>query len=147
MKKVLVIHGPNLNLLGRREPEVYGKEGLETINNEISREAKNLDISVDFFQSNSEGEIVDKIQQSAEGFSIIIINPAAYTHTSVAIRDALLAVHLPAIEVHLSNIYKREEFRKKSLISDIVIGQISGFGAYGYILAIRAAAKQIANLG
>ncbi len=146
MKKVLVIHGPNLNLLGRREPEVYGKEGLEKINNEISREAKNLDLSVDFFQSNSEGEIVDKIQQSAEGFSIIIINPAAYTHTSVAIRDALLAVHLPAIEVHLSNIYKREEFRKKSFISDIVIGQISGFGAYGYILAIKAAAKQIGNL-
>lgn len=147
MKKVLVIHGPNLNLLGRREPEVYGKEGLETINNEISGEAKNLDLSVDFFQSNSEGEIVDKIQQSAEDFSIIIINPAAYTHTSVAIRDALLAVHLPAIEVHLSNIHKREEFRKKSMISDVVIGQISGFGAYGYILAIKAAAKQIANLG
>ena len=146
MKKVLVIHGPNLNLLGLREPEVYGNEGLETINKEISNEAKKLSLSVDFFQSNSEGEIVDKIQQSAEDFSIIIINPAAYTHTSVAIRDALLAVHLPAIEVHLSNIHKREEFRKKSLISDIVIGQISGFGAYGYILAMKAAAKAIGNL-
>ena len=146
MNKVLVIHGPNLNLLGRREPEVYGKEGLESINKKISLEGKELDLAVDFFQSNSEGEIVDKIQQSSEDFSLIIINPAAYTHTSVAIRDALLAVHLPAIEVHLSNIHKREEFRKKSLISDIVIGQISGFGAYGYILAIKAAAKEIGKI-
>lgn len=146
MEKVLVIHGPNLNLLGHREPEVYGRDGLEMINKEISRAAESCGLSVDFFQSNSEGGIVDRIQQSAGNVSIIIINPAAYTHTSVAIRDALLAVAIPAIEVHLSNIHKREAFRKKSLISDIVIGQISGFGAFGYVLAIQAACKHIETL-
>ncbi len=143
MKKILVIHGPNLNMLGSREPDLYGKENIDTINRSIEDEATVLGFVVEIFQSNSEGEIVDCIQRGVETVSLIIINPAAYTHTSVAIRDALLAVDLPAIEVHLSNIHKREEFRKKSLISDVVLGQISGFGAHGYILALKAAANYL----
>lgn len=143
MKKILVIHGPNLNMLGKREPEVYGSEGLDSINESIKAEAESLGLCVDIFQSNSEGEIVDRIQGSVGEISMIIINPAAYTHTSVAIRDALLAVEIPAIEIHLSNIHKREEFRKKSLISDIAVGQISGFGPHGYLLALKAAADYL----
>ena len=143
MKKVVVIHGPNLNLLGLREPEIYGADGLESINKSIQELGRNTGLLIETFQSNSEGEIIDKIQQSAIEASIIIINPAAYTHTSVAIRDALLAVNIPTIEVHLSNIYKREDFRKKSYISDIVIGQIAGFGPFGYLLAVQAAAKHL----
>ena len=143
MKKVLVIHGPNLNMLGKREPEVYGSEGLDSVNGRIETEAKHLGLSVEIFQSNSEGAIVDAIQDGSEDASMIIINPAAYTHTSVAIRDALLAVNIPAIEIHLSNIHKREEFRRRSLISDVVVGQISGFGPYGYLLALRAAEEYL----
>ena len=145
MKKILVIHGPNLNMLGRREPEVYGTESLDAINSGIKLEADELGFALECFQSNLEGEIVDKIQKALDEVSLIIINPAAYTHTSVAIRDALLAVNLPVIEVHLSNIHKREEFRKKSFVADIAIGQISGFGSYGYILAIKAAAVELDN--
>lgn len=139
MKNVLVIHGPNLNLLGKREPALYGSEDLEKINEMLRTEADKLSLNLQVYQSNSEGSIVDRIQRSMNDASIIIINPAAYTHTSVAIRDALLAVEIPVIEVHLSNIHKREDFRKKSLISDIAVGQISGFGAYGYLLALKAA--------
>ncbi len=143
MKKILVIHGPNLNMLGSRETDIYGNIGLTAINIQIESEAEELGLDVETFQSNSEGEIVEKIQMCIKSSSLIIINPAAYTHTSVAIRDALLAVNIPAIEVHLTNIYKREDFRKKSLISDITVGQISGFGPYGYLLAMKAAAKFI----
>ena len=145
MKKILVIHGPNLNMLGKREPEVYGSEGLAEINSRIESEAHDLGLDVECFQSNSEGEIVDRIQKALGDVSLIIINPAAYTHTSVAIRDALLAVDLPVIEVHLSNIHKREDFRKKSLVADIALGQITGFGSYGYILAIKAAAMELSS--
>ncbi len=143
MKKIVVIHGPNLNLLGRREPEVYGSEGLETINDKIREAGREAGLAVETFQSNSEGGIVEKIQQCADEAKMIIINPAAYTHTSVAIRDALLSVNIPAIEVHLSNIYKREAFRKKSFISDVVVGQISGFGPFGYLLALQVAVRYL----
>lgn len=143
MKKILVVHGPNLNMLGKREPDLYGSESLDAINSRIKEEAHKLGLGIECFQSNTEGEIVDRIQKALGDVSLIIINPAAYTHTSVAIRDALLAVALPVIEVHLSNIHKREDFRKKSLVADIAVGQIAGFGSYGYILAIKAAAMEL----
>ena len=135
--KVLVIHGPNLNLLGKRETDVYGTKSLEDINKEILSLASELHIDVITVQLNSEGEIVDVIQKG--DFDVLIINPAAYTHTSIAIRDAITAVDKPCIEVHLSNIYKREEFRKKSFVADVALGQISGFGPDSYLLALRAA--------
>ena len=135
--KVLVIHGPNLNLLGKRETDVYGTKSLEDINKEILSLASELHIDVITVQLNSEGEIVDVIQKG--DFDVLIINPAAYTHTSIAIRDAIAAVDKPCIEVHLSNIYKREEFRKKSFVADVALGQISGFGPDSYLLALRAA--------
>ena len=135
---ILVVHGPNLNMLGKREPDVYGKMTLADINNLISEKAVNLNCSVDIFQSNHEGEIVEKIQKADGSCHGIIINPAAYTHTSVAIRDAVLALDIPVIEVHLSNIYKRETFRHKSLLCDVVSGQICGVGAIGYCLALEA---------
>jgi 3-dehydroquinate dehydratase-2 len=135
--KVLVIHGPNLNLLGKRETDVYGTKSLEDIDKEILSLASELSIDVITVQLNSEGEIVDVIQKG--DFDVLIINPAAYTHTSIAIRDAIAAVDKPSIEVHLSNIYKREEFRKKSFVADVVLGQISGFGPDSYLLALRAA--------
>ena len=140
--KILVIHGPNLNLLGTREPDVYGNTTLEDINRRIAALAKELDIDAEVFQSNSEGEIVDAIQKRI--YDVLIINPAAYTHTSVAIRDAIAAVGRPAIEVHISNIHKREEFRRMSYISGVVTGQISGLGIEGYLLAVRAS-LQILN--
>ena len=139
---ILVIHGPNLNLLGTREPDVYGNTTLEDINRRIVALAKELDIDAEVFQSNSEGEIVDAIQKRT--YDVLIINPAAYTHTSVAIRDAIAAVGRPAIEVHISNIHKREEFRRTSYISGVVTGQISGLGIEGYLLAVRAS-LQILN--
>ena len=135
--KILVIHGPNLHLLGKRERKVYGRVTLSEINRELSALAKKNKFSLETFQSNSEGQIVDIICKSDYGF--LIINPAAYTHTSVAIRDAILAVAKPTIEVHLSNIYKREEFRKKSLTSEVVLGSITGLGKYSYLLALQAA--------
>ncbi len=144
MDKVLIIHGPNLNLLGQREVSVYGTETMETINSSIKAKAASLKLDVEFMQSNHEGEIVDRIgRSSSEGFKAIVINPAAYTHTSVAIRDAVSATGLPVIEVHLSNIYSREEFRHNSLIAPVARGQISGFGRTGYLLAIEAAAEII----
>ncbi len=137
--KILVIHGPNLNLLGRRETGIYGQVFLDDINRQIQDLSAELDIDIEIIQSNSEGEIVDAIQ--VRDYDLLIINPAAYTHTSVAIRDAIAAIGKPAIEVHISNIYKREEFRKKSFISEVVTGQISGLGIDGYLLAVRAAQK------
>jgi len=136
--KVLILHGPNLNLLGRREPDTYGEQTLEEINQMIATEAAQADIEVKFVQSNIEGELIDAIQQAAQWADAIIINPAAYTHTSVALRDVLAAVDIPAVEVHLSNIYAREEFRHLSLTAAACQGQISGFGAWGYVLALQA---------
>jgi len=136
MVKVLVIHGPNLNLLGKREPEIYGTFSLEDINDKLMTLAAELSIKLSIIQSNSESEIIDAIQK--KGYDVLIINPAAYTHTSVAIRDAISAMGKPAIEVHLSNIHKREEFRKKSYIAEVAAGQISGLGADSYLLALRA---------
>jgi len=143
MKKILVIHGPNLNLLGQREPEIYGNTNLADINVKLEAKAKDLGMEIKVVQSNHEGEIVDAIQQGLNWADCIIINPGAYTHTSVAIRDALSSVKIPTIEVHLSNIYKREDFRQKSFIAPVVVGQISGFGEDSYYLALEAAAKII----
>ncbi len=145
MKKILVIHGPNLNLLGKREPEVYGKITLKKINEALAKEAKKEKVEVKFFQSAHEGEIVDAIGKAGDWADAIVINPAAYTHTSVAIRDALLAIDIPTVEVHLSNIYKREEFRHKSLIAPAAAGQISGFGLNSYILGLDAAVALLKN--
>ncbi|WP_372518929.1 type II 3-dehydroquinate dehydratase [Candidatus Ruminimicrobiellum ovillum] len=141
MKKILIINGPNLNLLGTREPEIYGKTTLKDIENEIKNRAEQLKVEVEFFQSNHEGEIVDKICGAKGNFDAVIINPAAYTHTSVAIRDAFAAVDIPAIEVHISNVYSREEFRHNSLIAPVVIGQIAGLGIQGYLLALEYFSK------
>jgi len=139
MPTILVIHGPNLNLLGTREPEVYGKETLRDINSSLSKAAKEAGVNIKFFQSNHEGEIVDEIQNGLKHVDFIILNPGGLTHTSVCIRDALLSTKIPFIEAHLSNIFKREEFRRKSLISDIAVGTITGFGSKSYILAFSAA--------
>ena len=136
--KILVINGPNLNLLGEREKDNYGEITLETINTELSNLAKDLCVEIDFFQSNTEGALVDKIQSVKGSFDGIIINPAAYTHTSIALRDALLAVKIPAVEVHLSNIHAREEFRQHSFTAGVCIGQIAGFKKDSYTLALRA---------
>ena len=138
---LLVLNGPNLNLLGLREAAIYGQATLSQIEAECRTLADSLQLSLDFYQSNHEGALVDQIQRARSDADFIIINPAAYTHTSVAIRDALLAVELPVIEVHLSNIHKREPFRHHSYVSDIAIGQIVGFGKEGYRMAIEAAAR------
>lgn len=135
--RVLIIHGPNLNLLGKRETGIYGKKSLKQINTEILALAKDLGLNARTLQLNSEGDIVEAIQK--DDYDALIINPAAYTHTSIAIRDAIAAVENPAIEVHLSNIYTREDFRKKSYIAGVAAGQISGFGPDSYLLALRAA--------
>ena len=135
-KKIQVIHGPNINLLGKREPEIYGNETMEDIDKKISSYGKELELSTYFFQSNIEGEIVSKIQE-LENFDGLIINAAAFTHTSVAILDALKVLKIPKIEVHISNIYKREEFRHKSVISQAVNGVICGFGVDSYKLALK----------
>ena len=136
--KILVVHGPNLNLLGEREPEKYGKRTLEDINASIKKLAGELGAEVEFFQSNCEGALVSKIHEAKQNFDGILINPAAYTHTSIAIRDAILAVTKPCVEVHLSNIYTREEFRQHSYIAPVCVGQISGFGLDSYLLGLKA---------
>ncbi len=138
MRKILVIHGPNLNLLGKREPGIYGFKSIEEINKALIRVAKKNKVLLKIEQSDHEGNIVQLIGQSKGKFSAIIINPAAYTHTSIAIRDAILGVNIPTVEVHLSNIYAREEFRHKSLIAPVSKGQICGFGKNSYILALMA---------
>ena len=143
MRKILVIHGPNLNLLGQREPDIYGKVTIDDINNDLRKMAKARKVSLEIVQSNHEGEIVELIGRSGGKFGAILINPAAYTHTSVAIRDALSSVKVPAVEVHLSNIYAREEFRHTSLISPVARGQICGFGKMSYILGLEAAISLI----
>jgi len=141
MIKILVIHGPNLNLLGKREPDVYGSVSINEINKQLRRIAKKKGVSVEIFQSNHEGEIVDKIGEARGKFSSLLINPAAYTHTSVAIRDAILATGIPTVEVHLSNIYSREDFRHTSLIAPVAKGQITGFGIDSYIYGMELAIK------
>ena len=137
--KILVLHGPNLNLLGTRETAVYGSVTLEAINQELERLAKAEGIRLAIHQSNAEGELVDWIQRAVGDFDALIINPGAFTHTSIALRDAIAGVGIPTIEVHLSNIYRREEFRQHSYIAGVAVGQISGFGLDSYILGLRAA--------
>lgn len=137
MSKVLVVHGPNLNLLGMRETEVYGTETLDAINSRLAAMAEEAGIDVELFQSNHEGEIVDKIQNAKGNVDFIIINPAAFTHYSLAIRDAIASVNIPTIEIHLSNIYAREDFRQESVISPVAQGVICGFGANSYYLALQ----------
>lgn len=142
-RKILVLHGPNLNLLGKRQPEIYGRLTLQQVNAQIRALAKELGLDVEFRQSNSEGELVTWIQEAPKKFSAIILNPAAYTHTSIALRDAISAVGIPTVEVHISNIYKREEFRKHSFVAEAAVGQIAGFGVQSYLLGLRAAAEQL----
>jgi len=144
MHRVLVIHGPNLNLLGSREPDVYGSETLDAINARLTQQAAGLGIELQTFQSNSEGALVDRIHQGgAEDASFVLINPGAYTHTSVALRDALLGTGIPFIEIHISNVHAREEFRQMSYLSDVAVGVISGLGSQGYDLALAAAARHL----
>jgi len=142
-KKIIVIHGPNLNTLGQREPGVYGSTTLKQINENLKKIGLQLNLNIETFQSNYEGAIVEKIQESLGECDGLIINPAAYTHTSIAIRDAILLLDIPVVEVHISNIYKREPFRHKSMIADVAMAQLSGFGVYGYEMAIRAVEKII----
>jgi 3-dehydroquinate dehydratase-2 len=136
MKKVLVIHGPNLNLLGTREPEIYGTDTLDQINHEIEAHAEKLGLTVACHQSNSEGKIIDLLQAYRTGIAGVIINPGGFSHTSVAILDALLSLEVPAIEVHLSNLFRREDFRRKSITASGTVGIISGLGKRGYLLAL-----------
>jgi len=143
MAKVMVIHGPNLNMLGKRETGVYGTATLDEINDAVRTAAKELGADVTFFQSNSEGMLIDKIHEASGRYDAIIINPGGYTHTSVSLRDAIAAVALPTIEVHMSNIYSREEFRHHSYITPVAAGQISGFGVNSYLLALRAAVEMV----
>jgi 3-dehydroquinate dehydratase II len=138
-KAILVLNGPNLNLLGKRQPEIYGHLTLEEINGKIRLLAKELNVEVEIRQSNSEGELVSWIQAAPQQFGAMVINPAAYTHTSVALRDAISAVGVPTVEVHISNIHQREQFRRHSFVAEVAIGQIAGFGADSYLLAMRAA--------
>lgn len=146
MAKILVLNGPNLNMLGTREPDVYGDQGLNSINAELETLAAASKHDLSTFQSNAEHELVDRIQQAhQEGVAYIIINPAAFTHSSVALRDALLAVDIPFIEVHISNIHTREEFRKHSYFSDKAVGVICGLGITGYEMALRTIIKQLNN--
>lgn len=142
-KKILLLNGPNLNLLGKRQPEIYGKLTLGEIEKRVQSLAKDLGVEVDFRQSNSEGELVTWIQQAAGNFDALVINPAAYTHTSLALRDAISAVGIPTVEIHISNIHKREAFRHHSFIAEVAAGQIAGFGVDSYLLGLRAAGDLI----
>ncbi len=138
MTEILIINGPNLNLLGVREPGVYGIDTLDKINAELMEECQKLDISPEFFQSNHEGDIIDKLHQARENKNAVILNAGAFTHYSYAIRDAIAAIKIPVVEVHLSNVHAREEFRQKSVIAPVCCGSISGFGKYSYFLALFA---------
>lgn len=137
--RILFLNGPNLNLLGQREPGIYGHTSLEEIEGKVRQRAKALGAEIEFCQSNSEGELVTWIQKAKSEFDVIVLNAAAYTHTSVALRDAITAAGVPTIEIHLSNVHAREEFRHKSLIAPVCAGQILGFGAASYVLAVEAA--------
>jgi 3-dehydroquinate dehydratase-2 len=139
--QVLVLNGPNLNLLGKRQPEIYGSLSLSEIEQQVRTLAKELGIEIDFRQSNSEAELIDWIHDSAGRFGALVINPAAYTHTSLALRDAISAVGIPTVEIHISNIHRREPFRHHSYIAEVAVGQITGFGATSYLLGLRAAAE------
>ena len=141
--KILVLHGPNLNLLGSRENDVYGSVTLDAINRALEDLAKAEGVKLAIHQSNAEGDLVDWIQKAAGAFDVLLINPGAFTHTSIALRDAIAGVGIPAIEVHLSNIYRREAFRQHSYIAGVSVGQISGFGADSYVLALRAAVAHV----
>jgi 3-dehydroquinate dehydratase-2 len=138
-EKILILNGPNLNLLGTRQPDIYGRLTLAQIEKRVRALAKELAVEIDFRQSNNEGELVTWIQQAAGKFAAIVINPAAYTHTSLAMRDAISAVGIPTIEIHISNIHKREQFRHHSFIAEVAVGQIAGFGLDSYLLGLRAA--------
>ncbi len=143
MEKVIVINGPNLDILGKREPEIYGNINLDEINKKMANMAKENNLGIEFFQSNHEGEIIEKIHWSADNSSLVIINPGALTHYSLSLRDAIASIKIPVIEVHISNIYKREEFRQKSVIAQVCVGQISGFGQDSYYLALEEATRII----
>lgn len=148
MKKILVLQGPNLNLLGKREPHIYGKITLAEIDARLAKQAKTQGCQVSSFQSNNEGTLIDRIQQTRQDKTeFIIINAAGLSHTSLTLRDALVAVELPFIEVHLSNVYRRESFRHRSVLADVAIGSICGLGALGYELALTAAIDQLNNKG
>lgn len=138
-KRLLILNGPNLNLLGRREPDRYGHHTLKEIENQLKSYAASRGAEIRFVQSNHEGAIIDAIQSAIGWAEAIVINPAALTHTSVGLRDAILAANIPTVEVHLSNIYRREEFRRQSLIADVAMGQITGFGPLSYLLGVQAA--------
>lgn len=146
MKNILVLHGPNLNLLGTREPDIYGHATLNEVNNKLQKVAGDNGANLFCFQSNSESELIERVQQARnDGTTFIIINPAAFTHTSVALRDALAAVAIPFVEVHLSNVYAREAFRKESYFSDLAVGVISGLGTTGYELALQYALRTLSR--
>lgn len=138
MKQILILHGPNLNLLGKREPETYGSMTLEEINQELINYGKQIGLSVEAFHSNIEGELINKLHDSDHNFSGVVFNPGGFTHTSVALRDAIASISIPVIEVHISNIYAREAFRHKSLIAPVCAGKITGFGWQSYILGLQA---------
>lgn len=144
--KILVLHGPNINMLGRREPEIYGRTTLDEINAELGREADERGVELRIVQSNYEGALVDALQRALTWADGVLINPAAYTHTSVALRDAVVAVGLPTVEIHLSNVYAREPFRHKSLIAPVCVGQISGFGWRSYLIAFTALLDYLSDL-
>ncbi len=145
--RILVMHGPNLNLLGEREPEQYGQTGLNTINEELVQLGDHLGLEVTTFQSNHEGELVERVHQArTDHLDGIVINPAAFTHTSIALRDAFLACQIPFVELHLSNIYRREEFRHQSLLADCAVGVVAGFGVKSYLLALRGLADHLRRL-
>ena len=146
MKKILVLHGPNLNLLGTREPDIYGRTTLAGINEMMAARAKEAGLKADFLQSNHEGVIVDALQEAPKnGYAFVILNAAAFTHYSIAIRDAIAAIDVPVVEVHLSNIHQREEFRRHSVISPVVMGQIAGFGVDSYMAALEIAIRRLSG--
>ena len=147
MNSILVIHGPNLNLLGTREPEIYGSMTMQDINDDLQKQADEAGVHIDFFQSNHEGEIIDKLHEARGRYDYIILNAGAYTHYSIAIRDALAAIEIPTIEVHISNIHQREEFRHHSVIAPVVVGQICGFGLESYKAALYVAVRKLQEEG
>ncbi len=143
MKTILVLHGPNLNLLGKREPEVYGSTTLDEIDKQIQAEAKRLDLAVETLQSNHEGALIDALHKARQQASGVIINPGGFTHTSVSLRDAIAASELPAVEVHLSNIFAREDYRRRSITAEACVGMIAGFGWRSYVIALQALAARL----